>query len=158
MSSQQPPTTSHQPPPCCDIWTKFNHDTGEIFSTAHWSVVIRRKQVTPGSLILICKRHAESVGALTAEEGADLPVAAKRLEQVLRAAFNPDKLNYLALMMVDRHLHFHVIPRYERERTLHGYTFKDPNWGGPPRLDVETPADAVVDAILDDLRAGKPAP
>ena len=140
---------------CCDIWTKFDHANGEIFSTAHWSVVIRRKQVTPAALVLICKRHVESVGGLSSEEGADLPEAAKRLEQMLRAAFQPDKLNYLALMMVDRHLHFHVIPRYEREQTLHGYTFKDPNWGGPPRLDAETPADDVVDAILRDLRGAK---
>jgi diadenosine tetraphosphate (Ap4A) HIT family hydrolase len=140
---------------CCDIWTKFNHDTGEIFSTAHWSVVIRRKQVTPGALVLICKRHAESFGALTPEEGADLTVAAGTIERLLRTALQPDKLNYLALMMVDKHLHFHVIPRFQNERTLHGYTFKDANWGGPPRLDAETPADDVVDAILADLLAAK---
>jgi diadenosine tetraphosphate (Ap4A) HIT family hydrolase len=138
--------------PCCDIWTKFNHATGEVLATEHWSAVIRRKQVTPGALVLICKRHVESVGGLSPEEGADLPVAAKAVETLLRRALQPDKLNYLALMMVDRHLHFHVIPRYEHERTLHGFTFKDANWGSPPRLDVETPADAIVDAILADLR------
>lgn len=137
---------------CCDIWTKFGHDGGEIFATEHWSVVIRRKQVTPGALVLICKRHVESVGGLSAEEGADLPLAAKAIEALLRKTLQPDKLNYLALMMVDRHLHFHVIPRYERDRSLHGYNFKDPSWGGPPRLDVDTPSDDVVDAILADLR------
>jgi diadenosine tetraphosphate (Ap4A) HIT family hydrolase len=137
---------------CCDIWTKFDHAQGEIVSTSHWSVVLRRKQVTPGALVLICKQHVESLAEMSPEAGADLPVAAKVIDLVLEE-FQPDKLNYLALMMVDRHLHFHVIPRYQRERTLHGYTFKDPNWGGPPRLDVETPADDVVDAILRDLRA-----
>lgn len=145
------------PAPCCDIWTKFGHQSGEIFSTSHWSVVIRRKQVTLGSLVLICKRHAESMGGLTPEEGGDLPNAAKAIEQTLGAAFRPAKLNYLALMMVDRHLHFHVIPRYERERQVHGYTFKDPSWGGPPRLDAETPQDSVVDAVLADLRAARSA-
>lgn len=138
---------------CCDIWTKFSHDSGEVFSTAHWSIVIRRKQVTLGSLVLICKRHVESVGGLSPEEGADLPNAAAGIERTLGAAFQPDKLNYLALMMVDRHLHFHVIPRYEGERSVHGYTFKDSSWGGPPRLDGETPGDDVVDAVLRDLRA-----
>lgn len=144
--------------PCCDIWTKFSHDTGEVLATEHWSVVIRRKQVTLGSLVLICKRHAESVGGLTPEEGADLPAAAAAIEQILGTAFQPDKLNYLALMMVDRHLHFHVIPRYDREITVHGYLFKDPNWGGPPRLDSETPEDRVVDAVLADLRAARRKP
>jgi diadenosine tetraphosphate (Ap4A) HIT family hydrolase len=111
--------------------------------------------VTLGSLVLICKRHVESVGGLSPEEGADLPIAGAGIERTLRAAFQPDKLNYLALMMVDRHLHFHVIPRYQQERTVHGYTFKDPSWGGPPRLDVETPGDDVVDAVLRDLREVK---
>ena len=138
---------------CCDIWTKFDHESGEIFSTKYWSAVVRRKQVTLGALVLICRDHAESVGGLSPEAGADLPVVARALESMLEAAFHPDKLNYLALMMVYSHLHFHVITRFQQERTLHGYTFKDPNWGGPPRLDVETPGDDVVDAILADLRA-----
>ena len=37
--------------------------------------------------------------------------------------------------------------------TLPGYTFKDPAWGGPPRLDAETPDDKVVDAVLATLRS-----
>jgi diadenosine tetraphosphate (Ap4A) HIT family hydrolase len=138
---------------CCDIWTKFDHDRGEVVSTAHWSVVIRRKQVTLGALVLICRHHAESLGRLSPEAAADLPVAARALESMLQAAFRPDKLNYLALMMVDPHLHFHVLPRYSAARELHGYTFQDVAWGGPPRLDVDTPPDAVVEAVLADLRA-----
>lgn len=138
---------------CCDIWSKFGRETGEIFSTAHWCAVIRRKQVTPGAMVLICKRHVESIAAASADEAADLPLAAREIERRLQATLRPDKLNYLALMMIDRHLHFHVIPRYERERMVAGHTFKDAAWGGPPRLDVDAPADQVVDMILADLRA-----
>jgi diadenosine tetraphosphate (Ap4A) HIT family hydrolase len=142
-------------PFCCDIWTKFGHESGEILTTAHWSVVIRRKQVTLGALVLICRDHVESIGGLSREAAADLPAAAKALESMLQDAFHPDKLNYLALMMVDPHLHFHVLPRYSEERVYHGYRFKDAAWGGPPRLDVETPAEAIVDQVLVDLRAAR---
>ena len=41
----------------------------------------------------------------------------------MRATFDHQKINYLALMMVDPHVHFHVIPRYSGSRELEGATF-----------------------------------
>lgn len=140
---------------CCDIWRKFGYPDGEVLHTDHWRVVIRPKQVTLGALVLISTRHVEALSALLPEEAAELPDAAKALEACLAAAFAPDKINYLALMMVDSHLHFHVLPRYRNPRTVHGYPFHDRAWGGAPHLDVESPAEAVVSAILADLKAAR---
>jgi diadenosine tetraphosphate (Ap4A) HIT family hydrolase len=140
-------------PDCCAIWSTFGYPGGEILSTEHWCVVIRQKQVTLGALVLISKRHVEALSTLEPDEAAELPNATTALEARLRAAFAPDKINYLALMMVDPHLHFHVIPRYEQPRTVHGYTFQDAAWGGPPRLDVAVPAGDVVAGVLRDLRS-----
>jgi diadenosine tetraphosphate (Ap4A) HIT family hydrolase len=142
---------------CCDIWTKFGHPAGEILRTEHWRVVIRRKQVTLGALVLISARHVEALPALTPAEAAELPTVTRALEIVLRAAFSPDRINYLALMMVDPHLHFHVLPRYETPRTLAGHTFTDTAWGGPPRLDVPGPGDDVVAAVQARLEAAAAA-
>lgn len=38
------------------------------------------------------------------------------------------------LMMVDRDVHFHVIPRYEGERVHDGIAFPDKGWPGQPDL------------------------
>ena len=38
------------------------------------------------------------------------------------------------LMMVDRQVHFHVLPRYEGERTLAGVTVRDAGWPAVPQL------------------------
>jgi diadenosine tetraphosphate (Ap4A) HIT family hydrolase len=38
------------------------------------------------------------------------------------------------LMMVDPHVHFHVIPRYEGEREFDGVSVTDAGWAGPPAL------------------------
>jgi diadenosine tetraphosphate (Ap4A) HIT family hydrolase len=135
------------PAPCCDLWVKFDHPNGEILRTAHWRVVVRRKQVTLGALVLISARHVEALSALAPAEAAELPEVAAALEARLRRTFAPDKINYLALMMVDPHLHFHVLPRYAQPRTVAGHTFTDPSWGAPPRLDVPVPGDDVVDAV-----------
>jgi hypothetical protein len=56
------------------------------------------------------------------------------LERALRAAFDYQKVNYLALMMVDPHVHFHVIPRYSEAREFEGSTFLDAAWPKPPDL------------------------
>jgi len=50
--------------------------------------------------------------------------------------FDYRKINYLALMMVDPHVHFHVIPRYSEPRTFDGATWTDATWPKPP--DVTT--------------------
>ncbi len=38
------------------------------------------------------------------------------------------------LMMVDPHVHFHVIPRYDGDRAWDGVEFADAGWPGPPDL------------------------
>ena len=51
-----------------------------------------------------------------AEAWSEVGVATADLEGALRATFDHQKINYLALMMVDPHVHFHVIPRYSTTR------------------------------------------
>ena len=62
------------------------------------------------------------------------PLRQRSIERALRAAFDYQKLNYLALMMVDPHVHFHVIPRYSEAREFEGSTFLDAAWPKPPDL------------------------
>lgn len=38
------------------------------------------------------------------------------------------------LMMVDREVHFHVLPRYADQRIFGHNKFIDPGWPGPPDL------------------------
>ena len=38
------------------------------------------------------------------------------------------------LMMVDPHVHFHVIPRYSGTRRIAGMEIADQGWPGPPDL------------------------
>ena len=53
---------------------------------------------------------------------------------MLRAAFAYDKINYLMLMMVDPHVHFHVLPRYAEDRSFAGAAFADAGWPAAPDL------------------------
>ncbi len=69
---------------------------------------------------------------MTAAECAEPALVVKVVEIGLKAAFSYDKINYLMLMMVDPHVHFHVIPRYAATREFAGATWQDKNWPKPP--------------------------
>jgi diadenosine tetraphosphate (Ap4A) HIT family hydrolase len=112
----------------------FGFPGTQVAETASWRVLVRPKQPTFGALVLICKDDAKAFSDITAEAFADLQVAVKNVESMLRAAVNYQKINYLMLMMVDPDVHFHVIPRYDGERTHEGQTFRDAGWPGPPAL------------------------
>jgi len=113
---------------------KFGYPASLVAETASWLVLVRPAQPTFGSLVLVCKEPAEAFSELSARAFADLQVAIRGVEHSLGLLVGYARINYLMLMMVDRDVHFHVIPRYEGERTDSGRGFPDAGWPGPPSL------------------------
>ena len=113
---------------------KFGYPKTLVAETEHWLVLLRPQQPTFGSLVLVCKEEATAFSALSAAAFADLKVAVGGIEALLRHTVAYERINYLMLMMVDPDVHFHVIPRYDGERTHGGQAFKDAGWPGPPAL------------------------
>jgi len=112
--------------------SKFGYPATLLHEYRSWVVLLRPAQPTLGSLVLACKEDATSLGAVSAEAYAELAPATADLEHALRTAFDFRKINYLALMMVDPHVHFHVIPRYEEPPQLDGVAYPDATWPKPP--------------------------
>jgi diadenosine tetraphosphate (Ap4A) HIT family hydrolase len=113
---------------------KFGHPSTLVAETAHWMVLVRPQQPTFGSLVLVCKDEAQAFSDISVEAFSDLQVAIGGIERLLRHTVAYERINYLMLMMVDLDVHFHVIPRYDGERTHGGHTFKDAGWPGVPAL------------------------
>ena len=111
---------------------KFGYPASLLREYRSWVVLLRTAQPTLGSMVLACKEEATSLGAVSAAAWSELAVAAADLERALRATLDPQKINYLALMMVDPHVHFHVLPRYAASRAFEGSSFADPTWPKPP--------------------------
>jgi diadenosine tetraphosphate (Ap4A) HIT family hydrolase len=112
----------------------FGFPETQVAETAFWRVLVRPKQPTFGALVLICKDVATAFSDISPQAFADLQVAVRGVEQMLRGVVDYQKINYLMLMMVDPDVHFHVIPRYEGERVHDGVSFPDAGWPGPPAL------------------------
>jgi diadenosine tetraphosphate (Ap4A) HIT family hydrolase len=112
----------------------FGYPGSKIAETDHWLILVRPKQPTFGSLVLVCKEAVQAFSDVSPAAFADLQVAVAGIERVLKAAIDYEKINYLMLMMVDKDVHFHVLPRYEGSREYDGQTFADAGWPAAPAL------------------------
>ena len=114
------------------------------------TLYLDRNQTYRGQCVLVFDpHHAEGLETLSAAEfnsfAQDLRVAARTVTAVCK----PDLMNYATLGNIVRHLHWHIVPRYE----------SDPRWGAP--IYTSTLADMLktrledveYDALVGTLRA-----
>jgi diadenosine tetraphosphate (Ap4A) HIT family hydrolase len=132
---------------------KFGWPTTLVREFDHWVVLLRPAQVTLGSLVLAAKSDATAFGDLPPAAFAELKQATAAIEHALTRFVGFEKINYLMLMMVDPHVHFHVIPRYEGTREWLGQNFADEGWPKTPALNsavaLDAPQrDALVQALI----------
>ena len=112
----------------------FGFPRTTVAETASWLILVRPKQPTFGSLVLICKEEVQAFSQLSPEAFADLKTATDGIERMLGKVVAYEKINYLMLMMVDKDVHFHVIPRYAGSREHDGRVFDDAGWPAVPAL------------------------
>ncbi len=117
-----------------DTIAKFGHPATLIADYDHWVVLLRPAQPVLGALVLAAKSDATAFGDLPAEAHAELKTVTAAIEAALTQAVGYAKINYLMLMMVDPHVHFHVLPRYDGERSGVGLSVADAGWPGQPDL------------------------
>lgn len=133
---------------------KFGWPATLVAEFDHWVVLLRPAQPTLGSLVLAAKSDATAFGDLPGAAHAELKTVTAAIEAALAAAVGYAKINYLMLMMVDPHVHFHVIPRYEGERNAAGLTIADAGWPGQPDLGTAIKIDSESDTALRDWLKG----
>lgn len=113
---------------------KFGYPQSLVKEHDYWCILLRPQQVTLGSLVLAAKSEVTAFADLPRAAFAELATVIPEIEHSLQR-FNPyAKINYLMLMMVDPHVHMHVIPRYAEPQTFDMSEFPDKGWPGPPDL------------------------
>jgi len=123
----------------------------------HWIVALNENQAMLGRVYLVLKRHETDVAALTAPEQSSLWKWIAAVKSALDATFAPDHYNYMFLMNVVGHAHFHIYPRYKTARTFAGVDFTDDQWGdhydpaAARRLDTSV-QNALVTLVKKELR------
>lgn len=118
-----------------EFWNKFDVDKLKIYENSNWVWSLRPQQITLGSSILVFKKDANELSDLTIEEFTDLLDVIKIIENTLKDVLGFSIVNYLMLMLVDKQLHYHVIPRYSKKVIFNNETYVDEDWPKPPRMD-----------------------
>jgi len=137
---------------------KFGHPATLIAEYAHWVALLRPAQPTLGSLVLAARSQATAFADLDPAAFSELGAVVADIEAALKAAVGYERINYLMLMMVDPHVHFHVIPRYAGERTGAGLTIVDAGWPKTPELGAALALDpAGIAALAQWLKGHWPA-
>jgi diadenosine tetraphosphate (Ap4A) HIT family hydrolase len=131
-----------------DTIRKFGYPETLIEEFDHWLILLRPAQPTLGSLILAAKSDVTAFADLPDAAFAELAIVSRAIETALDAAVAHEKLNYLMLMMVDPHVHYHVIPRYDGTRTHDGVSFADHGWPKLPDLAQAVTLDGAQIATL----------
>lgn len=113
---------------------RFGYPDTLVADYDHWLVLLRPDQPTLGSLVLAAKSEATAFSALAPEAFTELATITWHVESALERAVRQARINYLMLMMVDPHVHFHVLPRYDGTRAYGGVEVPDKGWPKIPAL------------------------
>lgn len=136
-----------------EFMKKFKPENNSIREFEHWIVLIREKQVTLGSSIIVLKREVKSLSQLTREEVIEFPEVIDWYEKLCKEMYGAEKFNYVVAMMKDNFVHYHAFPRYSTTFVRYGVEWKDVSW---PKviefLDVKY-EDEVIESIKQEMRA-----
>jgi glycerol-3-phosphate cytidylyltransferase len=114
---------------------KFQYPSTLIKKYKHWNLLLNPIQFTLGSVVLVNIESATEFSKLSTESLFEYAKIVPEIEFKLKLLFNYDKINHIMLMMVDPHVHFHIIPRYSEQRKFERHMFIDLGWPVQPNLD-----------------------
>jgi diadenosine tetraphosphate (Ap4A) HIT family hydrolase len=138
---------------------KFGYPQRMLFENQHWLLLLRPVQVTLGSMVVVSKSNAESLATTSEAAFAAFPEICQCAERALKDLFGAEKFNYLALMMVDPHVHFHLIPRYSSPVRYLGEKFVDTDWPKPVEiLESLDLSESMIEQLGKDLKSALPDP
>ena len=77
------------------------------------TVYLFKEQTYRGRCNVVFKEHKSEITDLTEEEAAAFIKDIRKVAKAIQEAFNPDKINYGSYADEMKHLHMHVVPKYE---------------------------------------------
>lgn len=90
------------------------------------SLILFKEQSHPGRCIVAYKDHVSELTDLSDDERNAFFADVARASKAIHAAFHPDKVNYGAYGDTGRHLHFHLVPKYQDQFEWGGVFQMDP--------------------------------
>lgn len=134
-----------------DTIQAFGYPDTVLKEYKYWVVLLRPAQVTLGTVVIANKSSATYLGEIPEAEWSEFSLVAREVELALINTFGAEKFNYLALMMKDPNVHFHVVPRYSKPIVFENKTFEDKDWPLKTELNPVETRDDIFNAIKEKL-------
>jgi len=123
--------------PICS-WSPDNTDYLFITETQYWRICLAPNQSLLGRCVIQLKRHAGDLADLSKDELLDFLNVVKRVEMIIKSAFNATMFNWSCYMNLsyrenppNPHIHWWVVPRYDHAVRFGERVFEDPHFGNP---------------------------
>jgi diadenosine tetraphosphate (Ap4A) HIT family hydrolase len=84
--------------------------------------IVNLDQIYIGRCLVVLRNHLEDLTELSQFDRNLFTADMIKVAKAIKRAFSPKMMNYAILGNVQKHLHWHIIPRYPT----------DPNWGKSP--------------------------
>jgi diadenosine tetraphosphate (Ap4A) HIT family hydrolase len=130
---------------------KFRCAEFELWRGQGWCLSLRPDQLTYGSMVLSVLDDSTRFSDINSAHAAGFLAGLRQAEKLAIDVFGAQKVNYLALMMVDPVVHFHIFPRYSESFNKHGQEWNDGDYPGPIRVGPAPTDEPVLQAIWKDL-------
>ena len=131
---------------------KFRIPELTIVDQGMWTWSLRPEQITLGSSVITLNRPETKLSNVEPVEMIEFAMLLKKIETSLYCAFGFDAINYLALMMVDKQVHYHVIPRYKDPQTFNELIWVDSGWPALPNFSDSQHSSISLNLIQDALK------
>ena len=114
---------------------------GELMEeTPYWMIFLAPSQRYLGTCVVALKRRCHSLSELNNEEWKDFIQIVRKMENSVNKAFKPTLFNWscfknMAFREGDPHpeIHWHFLPRYQKDVDFSGLKFHDPDFGYIPQ-------------------------
>jgi diadenosine tetraphosphate (Ap4A) HIT family hydrolase len=137
-----------------DFEKKYKSDVNLIKSFNSWNWILRPNQTSFASTILYHKSNKKRLSDITEQDFNEFKLVVNFIEKIYSNKTSYFQLNYLALMMVDPIVHFHIIPRYSKSIFFQDLEFKDYSFPKPPDLSLyNNVTDSVKKKIIKYLKS-----
>jgi diadenosine tetraphosphate (Ap4A) HIT family hydrolase len=132
----------------------FNQSKHRVYEGEYWNVIMSYNQGYLGrSIVYLKSRIIADTLALTAEEHSELwDSILPRLTKALKDAFGADRINYAHLANHEKHVHWHVVPRYDSPVEFGGIEFVDPKPNGNFVTGEKDLSPEILDNIFEEIR------
>lgn len=97
---------------------KLCNDIGGVLliNTSLYRIVLVQDPIYVGYLCLILNHHVAEMTDLSNAEAHAVFATLLQLEACVRNTLKPDKINLASLGNMVKHLHWHIIPRYQNDQ------------------------------------------